>query len=600
MVKKILFIIILLSFGMSQAVAGVSEDLYVWRRSTDGNNPPSFAAMAQLIQRRPTWPKLEMVRTQAEHRLLDQSPSDQQIVSWFDDYPPRSDRGRFAYWQALRRLNYPSDAFLREQWRKGAFNRDQQRTILSVAKKSLSQEDHVARVDYLLWQGQLDRAIDGMVSLDQGAKAWAQARVALQRFSSKAPDYLVRVPQAWRSSNGLLLDTARFYRQTQNDSKAAHALSQRRKPVEPYAAQWWRERAILVRRAMERRDFSRAYQLVAAHGFTSGLELAEAEWLAGWLATTRLGQAEKGFKHFEHMYHNVKSSLSVSRASYWAGVALDAMKQPAEADRWYGLAARHMHTFYGQMAAQTLDRREASFQAYFARAQAIPSSAAVPADLAEAARILHKQGRDEERDIFLRAAVTVLNTKKQPQAVIALAKELNSPEAALAAAKAAYENGVLVREALFPTVILPSVSGVEKALALAIIRQESMFDRTAVSSAGALGLMQLLPATAAQTARKFGVAYRGTQDLFQPEINTRLGQGYISKLLTRYDGYLPLAIAAYNAGPGNVDKWLNTMGDPRADARNWVDWVERIPFYETRNYVQRVWESYQLYKYLGY
>ncbi len=581
------------------AVAGVAQDVTVWQRATAARQLPSFTAMADLVRRHPTWPKIEVVRTNAEHALLDQDPNAAQLVKWFDDYPPRSDRGRFAYWQALRVLNYPSDSYLRDAWRTGGFNREQQQKIMAVARRVLTTDDHITRLDTLLWQGNLDRANDGLIYVAGGAKAWAKARMLLQRFSSTAPNAVAQVSGEWRNSNGLLLDLATYYRQQNNDDAAVRALNQRRKEADEYAPRWWRERAILVRRAMDRGEYSRAYQWAAGHGFTGGIELAEAEWLAGWLATTRLKNPSQGLKHFQHMHRNVKSSISSSRAAYWAGVALDQLGNKGDADKWYGLAARHMHTFYGQMAAYALGNESGYFDAYFKRSQAAPSSTGAPADLIEAARILNAKGHDEDRDAFLRSALTVLNNKKQPQILISVAKQLNSPEIALAAAKAAYENGVMVREALFPTMSLPPVAGVDRALTLAIIRQESMFDRTARSSANALGLMQLLPSTAAHTARQFGMSYGGQRDLFNVTTNTRLGQAYLSKLLNRYDGYLPLAIAAYNAGPGNVDKWLNTMGDPRKDARNWVDWVERIPFYETRNYVQRVWESYKLYNNLN-
>jgi soluble lytic murein transglycosylase len=236
------------------------------------------------------------------------------------------------------------------------------------------------------------------------------------------------------------------------------------------------------------------------------------------------------------------------------------------------------------------------YSAFFARNVSPGGSGAVPGDIAEAVRILYRAGRDEERDLFLRAALNKLTADKKPQALIALAKEVRSPKMALAAAKASYENGVLVRDALFPETSPPRQANLEKALTLGIIRQESMFDRYAVSPAGARGLMQLMPATASHTARKIGVAHRNPSQLFEPTHNMQLGQAYLAGLMQRYDDFIPLAAAAYNAGPGNVDKWLVQMGDPRQDPRSWIDWVERIPFYETRNYVQRVWEAYSLYK----
>ncbi len=584
---------------ISQAAhASVQSDVTLWLQLRDGKKAINFESAHQFLKRRPDWPQAELIRSRAEHLFMDTSPSVGQILDWFDEAKPLTDRGRLSYWQALRADGNMAQAnlYLKEIWRAGNLDRNQQQIVIQISGKSLKPEDHRVRVDTLLWQGNLDRVSYALRYAGGKDRAVGQARIYLQRFSTQAPGAVSALSANQKTDNGILFDRVRYTRQKGDDDFAVSLLGQRREEMGEHAPKWWRERAILARRALERNDFARAYKIASAHGTDGGLELAEAEWMAGWLATTRLNNPSQGYKHFERMYDNVKTSLSSSRAAYWAGVALEQMGQKEKAGEWYGLAAQHMHTFYGQMAAYALGDPSQYYAAFFKRSQSAGNGAAVPSDIAEAARILYRAGRDEERDLFLRTALNKLATDKKPQALIALAKEVRSPKMALAAAKAAYENGLMIRDALFPETSPPRQANLEKSLTLGIIRQESMFDRYAVSPAGARGLMQLMPGTASDTARKVGVAHRNATQLFEPTHNMQLGQAYLAGLLDRYDGFIPLAAAAYNAGPGNVDKWLAQMGDPRQDPRSWVDWVERIPFYETRNYVQRVWEAYSLYK----
>ncbi len=565
---------------VTPCLASVQGDVALWLDLRKDAGVVRLTDAAAFLQRRADWPQIGLIRTNVEHMLLDSSPDQATMLRWFAANPPQTDRGRLAYWQATRSTEY-----LRQIWREGALNREQQQ---QVDVRFLKAADHAARLDNLLWDSNIDRAEDSLRYVTGSLKQRAKARIALQRFATNA---VALVPSSL--TEGVAFDLLRYYRQKQQDDRAA-ALLRYQSANTAHAALWARERMILARRAFEKNDFKTAYQLAATHPFTTGPEMADAEWFAGWIATTRLQQPGKGFVHFERMYKNVKTAQSTARAAYWAGVAADQSGQHKAATAWYGLAARHMHTFYGQLSAYALGNPEVYYQRFFQRATAITQAKQASSNLVDAATILYQMGRDEERDLFLRALLA--QSSEQPQSVILIAQDLQSPEMALVAAKAAYEKGVLVKSALFPKVKIPSYAALEKNLTLGIVRQESMFDKYAISPAGALGLMQLLPSTAAHTARQCALPYSKAVQLFEPDYNLRIGQAYLSKLLERYDGFIPLAVAAYNAGPRNVDSWIAEMGDPRSDPRSWVDWVERIPFYETRNYVQRVWEAYSLYK----
>ena len=583
------------SFAVSQS------DVNRWLALRDTARQHDFQSYARFINRFPGWPEQNVLLLQAEKALL-ASGDRRTLIDWFKTHAPQTDEGRLRFIASLMAANETVDATLRLQqyWHQGFFDTPKQAAILKQYPKALRQEDHIKRLDTLLWQNKVDRAQTALDYVtDKTANDIGRARIRLQRFDSRAFPFVTNLSATAALDNGVLFDLARYYRQKNRDNDARKTMAKRRQPYGEHAAKWWRERAILARRAIERNDFKRAYDIVAAHGHDGGAELADAEWLAGWIAVSRLNKPQQAVKHFERMYHNVRTPISVARASYWAGIAARQLKQEEQAAQWFRFSSKHMHTFYGQLGAYAMNSNTASaYRQFFKDGVSVASldSRALRADLAQAARILQGMGRDKERDMFLRAAMNDAMKKDAPQAVIPLALQLGSRAIALTAAKAAYDKGILVPDALFPQLDVPRHGRVEKALTLAIIRQESLFDRHARSSADARGLMQLLPGTARQIAREVGVAHNSTEQLYQERHNMVLGQAYLDKMMRRYNDNVILAAAAYNAGPGNVDKWLAQMGDPQKDPYSWIDWAERIPFYETRNYVQRIWEAYHVYR----
>lgn len=596
------FIAFILAILPAAASANAQSGVNSWLALRDPARVYDFQTYARFVKNYPNWPEQGVITLQAEKALL-QGADRSTLLKWFKDYAPQTDEGRLRFVDALFANNEEVEATLTLQkyWQQGFFDTPKQQAILARYKNALQPRDHEKRLTYLLWQSKIDRAVTALDYItDPTAKNIGIARIRLQRFDRRAFPFVTNLSANAALDNGVLFDLARYYRQKNRDNDAIRALSRRRKPYGEYAHMWWRERAILARRALEKNNFQRAYNLVSAHGHDGGSELAEAEWLAGWLAVSRLNKPADALKHFDRMYHNVKTPISVARAGYWAGIAAQHTKQDDTARQWFRYASQHMQTFYGQLAAYALGTSEQSYQQFFGKGRAVSSIGTrnLRGDLAEAATILHRMGREKERDAFLRAAFNDLVKKEKPEELIPLALRLDSRAMALIAAKAAYDKNIMVPEALFPRPNVPANARVEKALTLAIIRQESLFDRHARSVANARGLMQLLPGTAQQVSRENGIPHSNAEQLFQASHNMVLGQAYLDKMLRRYNSNVILAAAAYNAGPGNVDKWLALMGDPQRDPHSWVDWSERIPFYETRNYVQRVWEAYVVYGYL--
>ena len=327
----------------------------------------------------------------------------------------------------------------------------------------------------------------------------------------------------------------------------------------------------------------------------SGAAFADGEFLAGFVALRFLHQPKTALGHFELLYAGVSSPISAARGAYWAGRAAEAMKDQAKAQQWYGFAARHGSTYYGQLAAQRLGWSEA------------PDLADAPAILPEAkakfearemvriARALEQAGaRDWTRPFFLRLIGEAASGEDHLLAA-ELAMELGRNDLALTAAKSG-RGRIEMAQYLFPTRRLPAALGTEEALLLSVMRQESAFDPAAVSSAGARGLMQLMPATAKSVAKRNGMSYQPDLLTRDPDYNVRLGSAYRASLLSDYGGSYILALASYNAGPSRVRQWIADHGDPRDPKVDAVDWVERISFSETRNYVQRIMETLAIYR----
>ena len=299
--------------------------------------------------------------------------------------------------------------------------------------------------------------------------------------------------------------------------------------------------------------------------------------------------------HFELLYAGVSSPISAARGAYWAGRAAEAMNDQAKAQQWYGTAVHHTSTYYGQLAAQRLGWSEA---AEFPDPPDAPAEAKAKFETRGLVRIVRALEQAEAREWTRSFFLNLIGSEAGAEDLLLaaeLAMELGRQDLALSAAKSGRGTVDLV-DHLFPLRPLPAQLGVEEALLLSVMRQESAFDPAAVSSAGARGLMQLIPATAKAVAKRNGIAYKPALLIDDPDYNIRLGSAYLASLLSDYGGSYVLALAAYNAGPTRVNEWLAAHGDPRDSKVDAIDWVERIPFSETRNYVQRIMETLAVYR----
>jgi soluble lytic murein transglycosylase len=365
-------------------------------------------------------------------------------------------------------------------------------------------------------------------------------------------------------------------------------------PVRPNA--WWAERQAIARRVLAGGNADLAYRIIEQHGLIEGNAFSEAEFLLGYIALRYMKQPALAFEHFSQILTRVNTPYAKSRAGYWGGRAAEAQGKSELAAKWYAAGADHMATFYGQLAAHQLGHDAPPRPVPEPVPDADELSQFNNNEIVRAARIFFDLGDRDHGKVFL---LHLANNAKTPQ-MFAMLAELGETsgriDLAIAVAKRAIEAGTPLMIHGYPVTTLPSGGLAERSLLFAIVRQESAFERDAVSRVGARGLMQLMPATASFIANKMQLPFSADRLTADGSYNVLLGRAYLETLIDDFGGSYALAIAAYNAGPSRVRLWLHDYGDPRGGSIDMVDWIEMIPINETRNYVQRVLENLQIYR----
>ncbi len=573
------------------------------------NSAPSFSELAVFLDANPEWPGRKDMQVRAEHSL-EASISLARRLSWFKRYPPHSIRGRYMAAETFLQSNDATTGvkLLREVWGDGGLPLEIEREILQKYRRHLSPADHKARFENLLWRGQRDAAQRMYRIVDKDLELLGRARLSLRYNAPDVERAISKVPRTYRNDPGLFYERTRWRLENSKPQSAlelARELPKLSIPNGDAGELWWKHQDALSRMALAERDYGTAYRVAATHAFTAKEDtalFAEAEWLAGWISLRFLHKPEQALPHFTRMHEAVAFPTMRSRGAYWAGRAAEAKGDKQTAARWFATAANFPATYYGQLAMAR--RGGIALPHAMLDNTALPDKGARQAfsqqELVRATQLLLHMKRDRNARQFFQALV---ETSKSPQSyrlAAMLAQENNRPELGMLAAKLASREGVWLFEAGYPVINLPKNvdrnGGLEDALILAVSRQESGFNTAAISPAGARGLMQLMPATAKDVARSLKVSYQENLLITNPVYNTRLGSFYLSQMLRRFDGSYALALAAYNAGGSRANAWSKLYGDPLRPDTDVVDWVEQIPFGETRNYVQRVMENVGVYR----
>ena len=543
------------------------------------------------------------MRARAEE-TLDVRADAAAIVKWFGKEPPKTSVGKEKLAQALIRRGDEKRAreIIRRAWIDGTFAKDHEAGFYRKHRKYLTLADNRERLDRLLWEGSYWPSRRMLYRVDPTYRKLAEARIARRQKVGNVDRLVSLVPAELKGDPGLLFERLRWRRRAGLDN-AIDFLKELPQGV-PNPDRWWDERAIITRRLLQKGFISEAYRVASEHQLTpkDAADHAEAEWLSGWIALRFLNDPDVAAAHFKKMYDAVSYPVSRSRGAYWAARAAEAAKRADEREKWLKEAAAHPTSYYGQLAMASLRPGEGL---------KLPPEASVPAELEKkfdalelvsVVRLLSAAGEQDRLRPFI-VAVAAKEASVAWQSLTARLARLNArPDLAIRVTKDALnEHGILVVGG-YPTLVPPrppkgNASGkLSTPLVLSVIRQESAFDREAVSSAGARGLMQLMPATAKSISKSAGVRFSPYRLTSDPDYNLILGQTYLASMLVDFGGSLPLAIAAYNAGPHRVRQWIRDNGDPRQKDIDAIDWVEMIPFTETRNYVQRVLENLQVYR----
>ena len=576
----------------NKAKAANSElsTLVTWLELTS-EPKPSFYKLKNFLNQYPHWPRAEELKRKIEeNNFKDCKNSD--VLQWFNAHPPKTIPGKKKYLSLLSDGELKTK-YIKEVWKEAAFTKEEQDNFLKSYGAAVSEHDYKIRLDYLLFNKKIDQANRLLDRAQKDLIPLYKARIAIQQGDLKA------LQQYKNSSNniGILYDIASVYNKNKDEDNLVKILKISSKINSSYQHYFWSMKAKMIRTLIQEQDYKTAYLFASSHGDLGKAEYSEAEWLAGWISLRFLNKPEQALIHFTNMYHKVKRPMSVSRAGYWLARSYEALKDDINSKIWYENAAKYYTSFYGQLAVCKTNNCEVN----------IPNDPEIKDtdiknfnnnNLVKSARILHKTKRYSHLvQEFLLHAVDNSKQLGEIALITRLGFDMNHHHLSVEAAKHATYKDVYIIHSNYP--ILKSVykeHELDPALVMALIRQESVFNHKAVSCAGAMGLMQMMPHVAKETAQNLKVAYKKDK-LSDPHYNTHLGTTHLDKLVTCYEPSYILSIAAYNAGDKAVQKWLDKNGDPRMmnDVEDIVDWIERISFYETRNYVQRVLEGKSIY-----
>ncbi|MBC6406715.1 MAG: lytic transglycosylase domain-containing protein [Rhodobacteraceae bacterium] len=574
----------------------IVRDIVLWHRLRTKGGAGSGAEVLAFLARRADWPGLPLLRARSEGAFA--LASDDQVLRFFHDTPAQTAEGALLHAAALQRSGRESRAaqVLTDAWRGLAIDEDTHRAFLTQ-HAAILRPHHVARLDEMLWRGWEDNARRLLPHVDAGWQALARARLALRENRTGVDQLIAAVPRALREDPGLAFERLGWRLRRERSEAAIEMLLAQDMADAPQ--RWAQTRRILVREKMQQGELHTAYTIAAPHGLRMGSDFIELEWLAGYLAL-RLGMPETAITHFERLGEAARTPISRGRAAYWLGRAHEAQGNSALAQAAYRQGAAHQTSFYGLLAAE---KSGVAFrlphglpQELSPRARAWERAAFTKSSVHQAALLLLEAGEPALAELFWLHLTETQNADNLARmGYMALA--LGQPHIAVVIGKAAARRGIVIPEPYFPLHPLMHQSlPVAPEVALAVARRESEFDPTAISHAGARGLMQLMPATAKRVAQDLSLPYSLPRLTADPAYNVDLGTAYLHQLSEEFGGNILLMAAAYNAGPHRAREWMARHGDPRRGDIDVVDWIEQIPFRETRNYVMRVAESLPIYR----
>lgn len=579
----------------TMACASVSQTLAAWEHLRDPDTTNiTFEEGYAFLSQSGDWPNEKTIRIRTEAAAFTESPAVKTMVKFCESHPPVSGRGMFACLRANAGTPKQRDEWRKTGWIQGDFTEKEEQSLLNEYGKSLSIDLHEKRLERLLFERKTNAAKRMLARASKEKTAVYRVWMTLQSDPKHTKIALRSLSNAQMRHPGIIYERARVALDAGKlEQLTSLLLSLNATP--PYPQRWWPLRQTAIREALNERETKAAQSLIAQAGDLEDEELAELLWIKGWFLLEYRHDAKEAYKAFHALYTHSETPVSRARGAYWAARAAEKNGNKEIAKDWFEKAVKYPTVFYGQLAQASLKpKARLSFpdepSVFEAKRESFQNDPRVTAY-----RIVAKRGDDTLKTVFLKHLAASTDDEAWQLQLTQLTQGLDGRSGGVKAAKLALRKRVMLMPYGWPTVPLPNELGVEPALALAITRQESEFNPTARSSANAQGMMQLLPETARQVARKKDIPFN-RNTLNDPEDNIRLGTAYLGGIIRGFDGSYILGIASYNAGPANVRKWIRSNGHLPRNVDGAVRWIESIPFAETRNYVMRVLENLQVYR----
>ena len=580
-------------------------DFIEWRHFLTTGNKASFVEYKRFIERVKDYPRIGRIKYLAEHKLSLKNQSKKEIINWFTIHPPLSGYGKMMLGESLLSTkNSEGIKLIKEGFVNADLSKNDLVYFRKKFKKYLDSKDYINRADYLAWENKywdLQRVIR---YLPKDYQLLYTARQLLMSKSYGVDSAISKVPGNLTNDPGLNYDRLKWRRKRGRVDSSLEILF-KIKNTEEYMIRpdkWWSERAIISRSLIYKKRFAEAYKIASKHALKEGPELAEAEWMSGWIALSFLKDPILAKNHFTKFYKNVGYPISLSRGAYWLGKTNLKLGDKEEANKWFNEGSKYLTTYYGQLSHMKLNPNKKFELNKIMEIETKYVEEFYKKKLVGIVYLLHEIKKDKYTKHILRFLANEKVESGSEVLAAKLATDISRFDFAIQVSKIASYQKRFHNKYNYPIISTPSKVGSrkipEQALILSIIRQESEFDTSARSRVGAQGLMQLMPYTAKTVAKQAKLNYSKSRLTRSPEYNINLGSFYIAGLILNYDGSYPFSVAAYNAGPKRVKYWKKINKNPQIGQIDYVDWIELIKFKETRNYVQRVLENYNVYRYI--
>lgn len=577
----------------------LDRHILTWTIALSGLSGVPSAEIADAVAELKGWPGLSSLPRLFESALFYEKPSVPQVLAAFSDKQPETPKGAITLVRALmasgdaKRARAVASSF----WRTVNMDDRDAKIFLGEFDSLLTKADHFRRMEMLLYRDHVNDAKE--VSRKAEAQSLYRAWSAVIRNPAKATGAIDAVDKSWHETPAYLYLRVRQLRELERNKEAAALLAKmprdRAALVDP--DEWWVEARVISRGLYEAGDAKGAYKIAAAHLAQSPEEVAEAEFHAGWYALRGLKDAKTAAKHFSAILSVASGQISTARAHYWLGRAAEA-GAGGKSSEHYARAAKYPSTFYGQLASAKLDRK--SLDITYPSPSQQDRTRFAAREAVQAIAKLEDAGAEWQADMLYRTLAADLDSPGELAILASMAEKRGEHQMSLQVGKIAWNRGLDVAALAYPLGAVPTganIDGSGKALAYSIARQESAFNKAAISPANARGLLQILPGTAKGVAARHGLPYSKDRLTTDAGYNATLGAHFLGEQINDFGGSYILTFIAYNAGPSRVPQWIQRFGDPRGRPLDEViDWIELIPFTETRHYVQRIMENYQVYK----